>query len=43
VKVGDRYAGRGTGSTKKSAAQEAAKSILEQMDGVPADLFKLEA
>jgi ribonuclease-3 len=43
VKVGDRYAGRGTGSTKKSAAQEAAKSILEQMDGVPANLFKLEA
>jgi ribonuclease-3 len=31
-KVGDTYAGRGSGSTKKAAAQHAAKAILEQMD-----------
>ena len=32
AKVGDAYSGRGTGTTKKSAAQGAAKSILEQME-----------
>jgi ribonuclease III len=30
--VGDAYSGRGTGTTKKAAAQRAAKSILEQME-----------
>jgi len=42
AKVGDRYAGRGAASTKKAAAQKAAKSILEQMGDVPA-LIKLKA
>jgi ribonuclease-3 len=33
AKVGEIYTGRGSGSTKKTAAQHAAKAILEQMDG----------
>lgn len=32
AKVGDAYSGRGTGTTKKAAAQGAAKAILEQME-----------
>jgi ribonuclease-3 len=32
AKVGEAYAGRGAGTTKKGAAQAAAKSILEQME-----------
>ena len=32
ARVGDAYSGRGKGTTKKAAAQGAAKSILEQID-----------
>jgi ribonuclease III len=41
--VGEAYAGRGVGSTKKAAAQQAAKSILDQMDARSKAALKIEA
>ena len=41
ARVGEVYTGRGQGSTKKAAAQAAAKLILDQMDGAGA--LKTEA
>ncbi len=32
VRVGDRYSARGTGTSKKTASQEAARLLLEQLD-----------